>query len=39
MKPIRLILVDAHGIVRTGLRKLLEVEPDVCVVVENEVCF
>lgn len=31
MKPIRLMLVDAHGIVRTGLRKLLEVEPDMLV--------
>jgi DNA-binding NarL/FixJ family response regulator len=34
MKTIRLLLADDHPVVRVGLRTLLEIEPDLCVVGE-----
>jgi two-component system response regulator NreC len=36
MQKIRLLLVDDHGIMRAGLRSILETEPDMCVVGEAE---
>ncbi|MGI9092955.1 MAG: response regulator [Mycobacteriales bacterium] len=33
-QPIRLLLVDDHPMVRTGLRTFLELQPDMCVVGE-----
>ena len=36
MAPIRLMLVDDHEIVRTGLRMMLEAEPDIEIVAEVE---
>jgi two-component system response regulator NreC len=36
MAPIRLMLVDDHEIVRTGLRMMLEAEPDLEIVAEAE---
>jgi len=36
MAPIRLMLVDDHEIVRTGLRMMLEAEPDMEIVAEVE---
>jgi two-component system, NarL family, nitrate/nitrite response regulator NarL len=32
--PIRILIADDHGIFRDGLRRLLEAEPDLCVVGE-----
>ncbi|HET6763880.1 MAG TPA: response regulator transcription factor, partial [Longimicrobiaceae bacterium] len=34
MKPITILLVDDHAMFRSGLRALLEMEPDLCVVGE-----
>jgi two-component system response regulator NreC len=36
MSPIKLMLVDDHEIVRTGLRMMLEAEPDMEIVAEAE---
>lgn len=36
MEPIKLMLVDDHEIVRTGLRMMLEAEPDLEIVAEAE---
>jgi two-component system response regulator NreC len=36
MMPIRIMLVDDHEIVRTGLRMMLEAEPDLEIVAEAE---
>ena len=33
-EPIRVLIVDDHAVVRTGLRKVLEAEPDIEVVGE-----
>ncbi|MCF8042746.1 MAG: response regulator transcription factor [Desulfarculaceae bacterium] len=35
MVPIRVLIVDDHSIVREGLKALLELEPDICVVDES----
>ncbi|MCB2227762.1 MAG: response regulator transcription factor [Desulfarculaceae bacterium] len=35
MGPIRVLVVDDHGIVREGLKALLELEPEICVVEES----
>lgn len=35
MNPIKVLVVDDHGIVREGLKALLELEPEVCVVGES----
>ena len=32
VQPIRLLLADDHGVVRAGLRALLEAQPDMRVV-------
>jgi DNA-binding NarL/FixJ family response regulator len=34
MEPLRVLIADAQGLVRAGLRALLEREPDLCVVAE-----
>ena len=34
MKPLRVLIADDHGIVRSGLRLLLERQPDIEVVGE-----
>ncbi|HEX5498833.1 MAG TPA: response regulator transcription factor, partial [Thermomicrobiales bacterium] len=34
--PIRLLLADDHGVVRAGLRALLDAQPDMQVVAEAE---
>ena len=36
MNKIRILLVDDHGLMRAGLRFILEAEPDMCVVGEAE---
>jgi DNA-binding NarL/FixJ family response regulator len=36
MSKVRVLLVDDHMILREGLRKLVEVQPDICVVGEAE---
>ena len=36
MTPIKIMLVDDHEIVRTGLRMMLEAEPDLEIVAEAE---
>ena len=36
VRPIRVLIVDDHGMVREGLRAYLELEPDIQVVGEAE---